>query len=103
MGSPAKKQFPLRLDPALWEEIERLAAVELRSSNAQIELLLREALKRRGIKPALSPAPRRGRPPAGDAETDRDTDRDTDTDGETGAAIDGDDTQAPGASGTVDQ
>lgn len=68
MGSPGKKQFPLRLDPALWEEIERLAAVELRSSNAQIELLLREALKRRGIKPALSPTPRRGRPPAGDAD-----------------------------------
>ncbi|WP_431260065.1 hypothetical protein ACQ86G_07855 [Roseateles chitinivorans] len=68
MGSPGKKQFPLRLDPALWEEIERLAAIELRSSNAQIELLLREALKRRGIKPALSPTPRRGRPPAGDAD-----------------------------------
>lgn len=63
MASPAKKQFPLRLDPALWDEIERLAARELRSSNAQIELLLREALKRRGIKPAESPAPRRGRPP----------------------------------------
>ena len=68
MGSPGKKQFPLRLDPALWEEIERLAAIELRSSNAQIELLLREALKRRGIKPALSPTPRRGRPPAGEVD-----------------------------------
>ncbi len=68
MGSPGKKQFPLRLDPALWEEIERLAAMELRSSNAQIELLLREALKRRGIKPALSPAPRRGRPPVAGSE-----------------------------------
>ena len=67
MGSPGKKQFPLRLDPVLWEEIERLAAVELRSSNAQIELLLREALKRRGIKPAPAPTPRRGRPPASDA------------------------------------
>lgn len=67
MGSPGKKQFPLRLDPALWEEIERLAAIELRSSNAQIEMLLREALKRRGIRPAPSPVPRRGRPPAGDA------------------------------------
>jgi len=70
MGSPGKKQFPLRLDPALWEEIERLAAIELRSSNAQIELLLREALKRRGIKPALSPAPRRGRPPADETDAD---------------------------------
>lgn len=68
MASPAKKQFPLRLDPALWEEIERLAARELRSSNAQIELLLREALKRRGIKPEETPAPRRGRPPAADSE-----------------------------------
>ena len=67
MGSPGKKQFPLRLDPALWEEIERLAAIELRSSNAQIEMLLREALKRRGIRPAPSPAPRRGRPPAGES------------------------------------
>lgn len=63
MASPGKKQFPLRLDPVLWEEIERLAAIELRSSNAQIELLLREALKRRGIKPAPAPSPRRGRPP----------------------------------------
>ncbi|WP_431100740.1 hypothetical protein [Roseateles noduli] len=77
MGSPGKKQFPLRLDPALWEEIERLAAVELRSSNAQIELLLREALKRRGIKPALSPTPRRGRPPAGDADADASTGNDS--------------------------
>ncbi|OWQ88504.1 hypothetical protein CDN99_16765 [Roseateles aquatilis] len=66
MASPGKKQFPLRLDPALWEEIERLAAIELRSSNAQIELLLREALKRRGIKPAPAAAVRRGRPPAGE-------------------------------------
>jgi hypothetical protein len=63
MASPDKKAFALRLDPALWAQIERLAAQELRSSNAQIELLLREALARRGIKPAASPAPRRGRPP----------------------------------------
>jgi hypothetical protein len=60
----------------LWEEIERLAAIELRSSNAQIELLLREALKRRGIKPALSPAPRRGRPPACEADAAAEGDED---------------------------
>jgi hypothetical protein len=63
MASPDKKAFALRLDPALWAQVERLAAQELRSANAQIELLLREALARRGIKPAASPAPRRGRPP----------------------------------------
>lgn len=50
MASPDKKSFPLRIDPALWTEVERLAAVELRSANAQAELLLREALARRGIK-----------------------------------------------------
>ncbi|MDR7296389.1 hypothetical protein J2X16_001728 [Pelomonas aquatica] len=50
MASPDKKSFPLRVDPALWAEVERLAAMELRSANAQAELLLREALGRRGVK-----------------------------------------------------
>lgn len=49
MASPAKKSFPLRLDPALHAAIERLASSELRSVNAQIEFLLREALKKRGV------------------------------------------------------
>ena len=53
MASPDKKSFPLRVDPALWAEVERLAATELRSANAQAEVLLREALNRRGVK--LSP------------------------------------------------
>jgi len=48
MASPGKKSFLLRVDPALWDEIERLAAQELRSANAQVEYLLREALERRG-------------------------------------------------------
>lgn len=48
MASPGKKQFALRVDPQLWAEIERLAAQELRSANAQVEYLLREALARRG-------------------------------------------------------
>ena len=48
MASPGKKAFPLRIDPALWAEVERLAAQELRSANAQVEYLLREALARRG-------------------------------------------------------
>ena len=50
MASPDKKAFLLRIDPALWAELERLAAVDLRSVNAQIEFLLREALERRGLK-----------------------------------------------------
>ena len=45
MASPEKKAFLLRIDPALWAEIERLAAGELRSVNAQVEYLLRDALK----------------------------------------------------------
>jgi hypothetical protein len=48
MASPDKKSFLLRIDPALWEEIERLAAQELRSANAQAEYLLRDALAQRG-------------------------------------------------------
>ena len=51
MASPGKKSFLLRIDPALWAEIERLAAQELRSSNAQVEYLLRDALSRRGRLP----------------------------------------------------
>jgi len=57
MASPGKKAFPLRIDPALWDELQRLAAQDLRSVNAEIEFLLREALARRGIKPKVSDAP----------------------------------------------
>ena len=56
MASPDKKAFLLRIDPELWAELERLAGVELRSINAQVEYLLREALERRGIKPKKSAA-----------------------------------------------
>jgi hypothetical protein len=51
MASPDKKAFLLRIDPRLWAELERLAAAELRSVNAQVEFLLREALAARGIAP----------------------------------------------------
>ncbi len=49
-----KKAFLLRIDPALWAEIERLAQAELRSANAQVEFLLRDALTRRGVTPKKS-------------------------------------------------
>ena len=66
----AKKAFPLRLDPALHEALERAAAADLRSLNAQIEVLLREALVKRGVKVAVTPAPKRGRPPASELPQD---------------------------------
>jgi hypothetical protein len=43
----ARKQFLLRIDPELWAELERWAANDLRSVNAQVEWLLREAVRRR--------------------------------------------------------
>ena len=46
-----RKAYLLRIDPELWAEIERLAQGELRSVNAEIEYLLREALAKRGIVP----------------------------------------------------
>jgi hypothetical protein len=58
-----KKAFALRLDPSLHAAVERLAAQELRSVNAELEMLLREALARRGIKVAVAEPVRRGRPP----------------------------------------
>jgi hypothetical protein len=60
---PQKKAFPLRLDPALYAAIERAAASDLRSVNAQVECLLREALQRRGVKLAEPVRAKRGRPP----------------------------------------
>ena len=63
MAAPPKKAFPLRLDPALHAAIERAAGADLRSVNAEVEYLLREALARRGVKLAEPVRPRRGRPP----------------------------------------
>jgi hypothetical protein len=45
-----RKAYLLRIDPDLWEQIERLAQSELRSANGQVEYLLREALARHGIQ-----------------------------------------------------
>ncbi|ADU50512.1 hypothetical protein Tmar_0389 [Thermaerobacter marianensis DSM 12885] len=68
---PEKKRFLLRIDPVIYDAIQRWAADEWRSVNGQIEYLLREALRRAG----RLPAPVRGGraqqdsgPPAGDSE-----------------------------------
>jgi hypothetical protein len=63
MAAPGKKSFPLRVDPALYAALERMAAADFRSVNAEVEVLLREALARRGVKVGRSEPPRRGRPP----------------------------------------
>ncbi len=57
-----KRAFPLRIEPALWAALERAAAADFRSVNAEIEVLLREALGRRGIKVAPPEQRPRGRP-----------------------------------------
>lgn len=53
----ARKAFLMRASPEVMAAVEKLAAADLRSVNAQVEVLLREALARRGV--ALGP-PRSG-------------------------------------------
>ena len=47
----ARKQYPLRIDPAVWEAVQRGADDEMRSANGQVEWILRDALKRAGRLP----------------------------------------------------
>ena len=52
-----RKPFLLRIDPALWTELEAWAQAELRSVNGQIEWVLKQALdKRKRSLPRPSPA-----------------------------------------------
>jgi hypothetical protein len=53
-----RKSFLLRVDPDLGVAVERLAQAELRSVNAQVEYLLRDALGRRGALPGKPTTPR---------------------------------------------
>ena len=53
-----RKAFLLRVDPALYAVLEKWAADELRSVNAQIEYLLTDAARRAGRAPARGPAER---------------------------------------------
>lgn len=54
----ARKPFLLRIDPALWAELESWAQAELRSVNGQIEYLLKQAVERRskGVVSGQRPA-----------------------------------------------
>ena len=62
MPQAPKKAYPLRIEPASVGALERCAAADFRSVNAQIEVLLREALGRRGVKVAQPEQRKRGRP-----------------------------------------
>jgi hypothetical protein len=58
-----RKTILLRLDPAVHDAVARWAADELRSTNAQIEFMLRRALADAGRLPSkVSPVRRPGRP-----------------------------------------
>ena len=60
-----RKAYPLRIDAEMWAAVERCAAAELRSANAEVEVLLREALVARGVKLKAPQARKRGRPKKG--------------------------------------
>jgi hypothetical protein len=49
VASPGKRAFLFRASPDVIAAVERLAAAEMRSVNAQMEVLVREALARRGV------------------------------------------------------
>jgi hypothetical protein len=51
-----RKSFLLRMDPALWDDLESWAQAELRSVNGQIEYILRQAVNKRKGEKAVPPA-----------------------------------------------
>jgi hypothetical protein len=68
-----RKNILLRLDPAVYDALARWAGDELRSTTAQIEMLLRRALSDAGRLPSdVGGLPRRGRPPKNSREPDQD-------------------------------
>lgn len=59
-----RKSLLLRLDPAVHEALAKWATDDLRSLNAHIELLLRDALEKSGRGVQAAPIRKPGRPPA---------------------------------------
>lgn len=67
-----RKKILLRLDPAVYDALARWAGDELRSTNAQIEFLLRRALSEKGRLPSgVSRMRGPGRPSRAAAEEER--------------------------------
>ncbi|HEY7873035.1 MAG TPA: Arc family DNA-binding protein [Rudaea sp.] len=54
--SAEKKAYPLRIGTEVLDAVQRWADDELRSVNAQIEYLLRDALRKAGRLKATAPA-----------------------------------------------
>jgi hypothetical protein len=64
-----RKSVLLRLDPAVHDALAKWASDEMRSTNAQIEFLLRRALTEAGRMPGHARRMRgQGRPPRGEAD-----------------------------------
>jgi hypothetical protein len=63
-----RKPFLLRIDPALWAEIEAWAQAELRSVNGQIEWVLKQSLdkRKRAMPRASVPVPKPAETPEQD-------------------------------------
>lgn len=57
MKADSKKAFPLRISAAVLEAMQRWADDDLRSVNAQIEFVLREALRKQGRLKKETPEP----------------------------------------------
>jgi hypothetical protein len=57
-----RKAFLMRIDPALWEQLEAWAQDELRSVNGQIEIILRQAVQRRRGTDPKQQAPEKKKP-----------------------------------------
>lgn len=51
----AKKAFALRLDESMMKALEKWAADEFRSTNGQLEWIIRESLKKAGRLPKTLP------------------------------------------------
>ncbi len=65
-----RKTVLLRMDPRVYDALARWAGDEVRSTTAQIELLLREGLRRAGRLPSnAGEMPKRGRPPGSPRKT----------------------------------
>ena len=68
MAGRQRKQVLLRLDPAVHAAIAKWAADDLRSVNAQIEVILRRALAEAGREARAAPMRGRGRPRKGESD-----------------------------------
>ncbi|GAA4241826.1 hypothetical protein GCM10022254_72240 [Actinomadura meridiana] len=95
-----RKKILLRLDPAVHDALARWAGDELRSTNAQIEFLLRRALADAGRMPGSAGRMRgRGRPRKDEPERKDDPER---QDTETGATAGNEQPHDPPGGGSKD-